>query len=210
MLLCGDGLVSNLLLLYMRHTARESSSFSGSRAFPPGDPLLACGQFTLRPIESSIRPCLCINAGRFFPNLLLLYMRHAARESSSFSGSRASPYRIFEKTPPLHKCRQVLFESSAFIYETCRPRKQNFLGLAGFPPRGPSLGLRPIHLAPYRIFEKTPPLHKCRQVLFESSACLIANAQKNTTQLQNCSCVAKSGIIPEKSTPLRVLGMLSD
>ena len=153
MLLCGDGLFSNLLLLYMRHAARESRTFSGSRAFPPGDPLLACGQFTLRPIESSIRPCLCINAGRFFPNLLLLYMRHAARESSSFSGSRASPYRIFEKTPPLHKCRQVLFESSA---------------------------------------------------------CLIANAQKNTTQLQNCSCVAKSGIIPEKSTPLRVLGMLSD
>ena len=115
MLLCGDGLVSNLLLLYMRHAARESSSFSGSRAFPPGDPLLACGQFTLRPIESSKRPRLCINAGRFFSNLLLLYMRHAARESKTFSGSRASPYRIFEKTPPLHKCRQVLFESSACL-----------------------------------------------------------------------------------------------
>ena len=123
---------SNLLLLYMRHAARESKTFSGSRAFPPGDPLLACGQFTLRPIESSKRPRLCINAGRLFSNLLLLYMRHAARESRTFSGSRASPYRIFDKTLPLHKCRQALFESSAFIYETCRPRKQDFLGLAGF------------------------------------------------------------------------------
>ena len=88
----------------------------------------------------------------FFSNLLLLYMRHAARESSSFSGSRASPYRIFDKTLPLHKCRQALFESSA---------------------------------------------------------CLIANVQKNNHTAANRSCVAKSGITPEKSTPLRVLGILS-